>query len=393
MSDLSLSLTADGSGLPSLFFRAADRLRLEGCVAAVCREGRSLALSSLHDAALDHYGQLLAARLRHAAPGSRIEVYFPANTAVMLERFNAALARQSLSQAMDEQSVRAPDYIWLVNDAGALAENELQLLASLVTNFPGSNIRVVLLLGPGDRGRKAFESFGRRILRWDIEAPTPEQAQAMLAQARTDGCEGLVSELLQKILPSLLPATAPSATARGALEDGPSDVYESYSSARRLPPATPFSLPQASSASAPAQAGGRAVATLAGSELRAGALARAALGSAAGALRGVNWRGHGQSVLGATSAFLRRGPRGWLDAVRSLKQRAPKTRWVLTVLALGLGSVAVASWLHPGLFSASKRAAPGLSAKDTREIDAAAKAQAPICWKNQLPEKNQELTS
>ena len=40
--DLTLSLAADGSALPSLFFRPADRLRLEGCVAALTQEGRSL---------------------------------------------------------------------------------------------------------------------------------------------------------------------------------------------------------------------------------------------------------------------------------------------------------------------------------------------------------------
>jgi hypothetical protein len=78
--DLTLSLAADGSALPSLFFRPADRLRLEGCVAALTQEGRSLALSSEHEAALDHYAKLLTERLRRAAPKSQVETYFPAST-------------------------------------------------------------------------------------------------------------------------------------------------------------------------------------------------------------------------------------------------------------------------------------------------------------------------
>jgi hypothetical protein len=75
----------------------------------------------------------------------------------------------------------------------------VQLLARLVQNFPGANIRIVLLLGTSARSRKIFESFDRRMLRWDIEAPTPEQAEAMLAQGREDGCEGAVKTLLQKM--------------------------------------------------------------------------------------------------------------------------------------------------------------------------------------------------
>jgi hypothetical protein len=87
----------------------------------------------------------------------------------------------------------------IVHDAGSLADHEVQLLARLVQNFPGANIRIVLLLGTSARSRKIFESFDRRMLRWDIEAPTPDQAEAMLAQGREDGCEGAVRALLQKM--------------------------------------------------------------------------------------------------------------------------------------------------------------------------------------------------
>jgi hypothetical protein len=80
-----------------------------------------------------------------------------------------------------------------------LADHEVKLLARLVQNFPGANIRIVLLLGTSVQSRKVFDSFDRRMLRWDIEAPTPEQAEVMLTQGREDGCEGAVKILLKKL--------------------------------------------------------------------------------------------------------------------------------------------------------------------------------------------------
>ncbi len=199
MSEFNVNVSLDAAGMAPVFFRHADRLRLEGCVAGLLRDGRSLALSSNREAALDHYSRLLFARLRESAPTSQLEVYFPADTAAMLARFNEVLATQSVEQAMKLSGQESSARIMVVHDAGSLADHEVQLLARLVQNFPGANIRIVLLLGTSARSRKIFESFDRRMLRWDIEAPTPDQAEAMLAQGREDGCEGAVKALLQKM--------------------------------------------------------------------------------------------------------------------------------------------------------------------------------------------------
>ena len=199
MSEFNVNVSLDAAGMAPVYFRHADRLRLEGCVAGLLRDGRSLALSSNREAALDHYSRLLFARLRESAPTSQLEVYFPADTAAMLARFNEVLATQSVEQAMKLSGQESAARIMVVHDAGSLADHEVQLLARLVQNFPGANIRIVLLLGTSARSRKIFESFDRRMLRWDIEAPTPDQAEAMLAQGREDGCEGAVKALLQKM--------------------------------------------------------------------------------------------------------------------------------------------------------------------------------------------------
>jgi len=180
-------------------FRAADRMRIDGCANAIAREGMSLALHSQHEALLDHYLELLLARLRQQSPEHRIEVYFPTNTDSLLGRFNDVLARQSLEQATRAPSDVSPAQIWIVHDAQALPESELQMLARLIQNFPGANIRAILLMTGQHTAQHGLPAFGRKILRWDIEAPNEDQAQSALAQAKTDGRLLPVQQLLQRI--------------------------------------------------------------------------------------------------------------------------------------------------------------------------------------------------
>jgi len=196
-----------------LLFRAADLLRLEGVVAAVTQDGMSLALLSRHEAILDHYGKILVERLRAVAPEIGIEIYFPASAEALLARFNAALSDYTVQQAMEANVPIAPPKIWIVHDASALPDHEIQLLARLVQHFPGANIRVVMLLPQGSKKQKLLISFGRRILNWEIDPPTPEQADNMLAQAQVQGGEGAVRALLQKIA---VPLSAPAKQAQEA---------------------------------------------------------------------------------------------------------------------------------------------------------------------------------
>jgi len=196
-----------------LLFRAADMLRLEGVVAAVTQDGMSLALVSRHEAILDHYGKILVERLRAVAPEIGIEIYFPASAEALLARFNAALGDYTVQQAMEANVPIAPPKIWIVHDASALPDHEIQLLARLVQHFPGANIRVVMLLPQGSKKQKLLISFGRRILNWEIDPPTPEQADNMLAQAQVQGGEGAVRALLQKIA---VPLGAPAKRSQDA---------------------------------------------------------------------------------------------------------------------------------------------------------------------------------
>jgi hypothetical protein len=216
---MNIPIPTDNATLNNLVFRAADRMRIDGCANAVAHEGLSLALYCPFEALLDHYVNLLLARLRQQAPEHRIEVYFPANTDSLLGRFNEVLASQSLNQAVKATSSGNQAQIWLVHDAQTLPESEIQLLARLIQNFPGANIRAILLMsGPPHTNTQAnpqnskspLSAFGRKILRWDIEAPTTEQAQAALEQARHEGHFSATQQLIQRIQRQQLPELSAS---------------------------------------------------------------------------------------------------------------------------------------------------------------------------------------
>jgi len=221
---MNIQIHPETTVLNSYVFRAADRMRIDGCANAVANEGLSLALYCPFEALLDHYMNLLLVRVRQQAPEHRIEVYFPANTDSLLGRFNEVLASQSLNQAVKANATVNQAQIWIVHDAQTLPDSEIQLLARLIQNFPGANIRAILLMSGQPHAQKSpLSAFGRKILRWDIEAPTEEQAQAALEQARSDGNLNAVQPLIQRIQrqqrPQLdSPFEAPELLASPALE-------------------------------------------------------------------------------------------------------------------------------------------------------------------------------
>ncbi len=190
--------------------RTADRMRLEGCINALTREGLSLSLQCSHEALLDHYVRLMLTRLREDAPQHQVEVYFPANTDSLLDRFNAVLADQSVSDATrsprEETSIR----VWVVHDAQKVPESEMQLLARLIQNFPGARVRAMLLFHGTEAKAESLTAFGRKLLRWDIDLPTPEQAQDALEMAQIEGRQAQMAQLLRRIgcSPNAIPTTA-----------------------------------------------------------------------------------------------------------------------------------------------------------------------------------------
>lgn len=196
---MNIRITSEDARASDFVFRTADRMRIDGCVNALAHEAMSLALYCEQEALLDHYLSMLLAQLRQQAPEHRIEVYFPTNTDALLGRFNDVLAAQSVKQATQSPPSTGQAHIWIVHDAHRLPESEVQLLARLIQNFPGAQIRAILLMSGTHSATWPLSAFGRKILRWDIEVPSLEQAQSALELAQHEGRSGPIVQLLQRM--------------------------------------------------------------------------------------------------------------------------------------------------------------------------------------------------
>ena len=206
---MNIAIQLDGQRPLGPFLRTSDRMRLEGCLNALTREGLCLSLHCAHEVLLDHYVRLLLTRLREDSESHQIEVYFPANTESLLERFNHALSNQSISDATRNSGDVHDVRVWVVHDAQKVSESELQLLARLIHNFPGSRIRALLLFHGSASEPQVLEAFGRKLLRWEIELPTEVQAVDALELAQAEGRHAQVSQLFRRIgcLPQAEPTT------------------------------------------------------------------------------------------------------------------------------------------------------------------------------------------
>jgi hypothetical protein len=181
-----------------IFLRPSDEARLQHLVNAIAEDASSVALVSDSDALLDHYGRILADALRYTAKLA-VEIYSPDSTDALIDRFNRILASMSVSEALMAQGSTAPARLLLVYDGRATGIREMQLLARLLKDFPGANTRVALLLHSHPEAGKKVEAFGKRMIRWDVQGPTAEEAQALRQRATVEGqlpeAEALLSYL------------------------------------------------------------------------------------------------------------------------------------------------------------------------------------------------------
>lgn len=191
------NLSDDLIASEGIFLRLADRKRFDYVMRSIQEQSQSLAISSDSDDVLDHYGRIVINKLRQL-PDLHIEVFLPANTEALLERFNQILSGLSLTDARNAESSPAPRRVLIAHDAKAINPRELQLLARLIQDFPGANTSLVLLLDQsGSRQHeRSLENFGQRLLRWPLEKPTREEGDVLLAQARMRGFEVEVKKLL-----------------------------------------------------------------------------------------------------------------------------------------------------------------------------------------------------
>ncbi len=244
------------AAIRELFFRLADRLQLDACVQAIAEEGKSVVLHSTSAGLLEHYGQLLVQRLRQQLPQTPTENFFPTHTEALIDTFNAMLEHVSVDDATQAGGPSAPGKLWVVHDASALPDHELKLMARLLQHLPGARVSAVLMLHGQAEVLRNLDPQGRRLMRWDIEPPTPEQIDQLVQEARAQGREFAALELVARLgAPTTSTATQPAATAApGAAKPGAA----ASAGANTTAPASPA----ASSSPPPAPARGRRLAPL-----------------------------------------------------------------------------------------------------------------------------------
>lgn len=178
--------------------RTSDRLRLEGLIHGVRSDAMNLLLVSERSSLVEHYGRLLVRRLR-AHADLIVEVVFPTTTEILLGRFNQWLSEISLEKAQASPSPDAVTRVFVVHDAEAVAETELQVMSRLAADFPGLCVRVVLLMGNESEVSRRRGLLGRRVLQWTIETPEPKELEHLLNQAVDDVQREAVSSWLERL--------------------------------------------------------------------------------------------------------------------------------------------------------------------------------------------------
>ena len=223
------------SGNPDIFFRSVDRLQIESYLTALRQDNKSLVLLSKHPELLSYYGELVVKRISQEFPETSLEVLLPADTEGLLERFNSILNSLSFEVATKPNLKGVPDKIWLIQDANALGEKDIQILLKLIENFPGSGICAVLMFETRANDTLAIFENNPKINTWLLSLPTPEQKLNAIQQARRNGTEEIAIEFFNQLAKAekrLNAAKAPSPAPLSVEADA------SMASAQKSEPAT-----------------------------------------------------------------------------------------------------------------------------------------------------------
>lgn len=198
---------------PDIFFRSVDRLQIESYLTALRQDKKSLVLLSKHPELLSYYGELVVKRISQEFKETSIEVLLPADTEGLLERFNSILNSLSFEVATKPNLKGVPHKIWLIQDANALGEKDIQILLKLIENFPGAGISAILMFETRTNDALAIFENNPKINTWLLNLPTPEQKLNTIQQARRNGTEEIAIEFFNQLAKAekrLNPANSPS---------------------------------------------------------------------------------------------------------------------------------------------------------------------------------------
>ena len=183
------------------FFQLLDRIRYEASVAALTRNGKSLAIISPVQALAEHYKEMLLERLAVDAPQARIKPFFPADTDAIVSSFNKVVADLPLTQAMAAPTADRPLQVWVVHDAAALPAGEVLMMLDLLDKFPGAHVRALLVFAGTENVPEGLETFDKSLMRWVIERPSLEQIKDSLSRVEDPMQAAEVRDLISRMAP------------------------------------------------------------------------------------------------------------------------------------------------------------------------------------------------
>jgi hypothetical protein len=183
------------------FFQLLDRIRYEASVAALSRNGKSLAIISPVQALAEHYKEMLLERLAVDVPQARIKPFFPADTDAIVSSFNQVVADLPLTQAMAAPTADRPLQVWVVHDAAALPAGEVLMMLDLLDKFPGAHVRALLVFAGTEIAPEGLENFEKSLMRWVIERPSLEQIKDSLSRVDDPMQAAEVRDLIARMAP------------------------------------------------------------------------------------------------------------------------------------------------------------------------------------------------
>lgn len=183
------------------FFQLLDRIRYEASVAALSRNGKSLAIISPVQALAEHYKEMLLERLAVDVPHARIKPFFPADTDAIVSSFNQVVADLPLTQAMAAPTSDRPLQVWVVHDAAALPAGEVLMMLDLLDKFPGAHVRALLVFAGTEIAPEGLENFDKSLMRWVIDRPSLEQIKDSLSRVDDPMQAAEVRDLIARMAP------------------------------------------------------------------------------------------------------------------------------------------------------------------------------------------------
>ena len=208
--DLPVKLCQDNG---DIFFRGSDIERFQRVFDAVVDDSQHLLMTSDFDGVIDHYGKMMLNRLKMRS-GLAVETYMPASTEALVNRFNELVDSMSVEEARGESDSGVHGRIIVVNDPKAIDSDGWALLSRMVTDFSGLNMRLVFLLDRLPTAvEKALDRLGSRLIRWEVEPPTPDEQLALRKAGMAEGLEFQVERVLSRINQTVSQHLEPSLSA------------------------------------------------------------------------------------------------------------------------------------------------------------------------------------